>query len=208
MPEFKLHCFAESGNAYKAALMLNLIDADWQPIFVKFFQGQTRTQKWREDTNEMGEVPVLIHGERKLTQSGVILDYLACHSGRFMPPDEDGRRDVWRWILWDNHKFTSYHATNRFLRFFQKQGETPVTEFLAQRAEAARVILENHLTNRDWISGKSPSIADISIAGYMFYPEDEIGFSMADYPAMLAWVKRIESLPKWIGPYELMPSNT
>ena len=33
MPEYKLHCFAESGNAYKAALMLELTGQDWQPVF-------------------------------------------------------------------------------------------------------------------------------------------------------------------------------
>ena len=37
MAEYQLHCFAQSGNAYRAALMLNLIGADWQPLFVDFF---------------------------------------------------------------------------------------------------------------------------------------------------------------------------
>ena len=39
MAEYKLYCFAQSGNAYRAALMLNLIGADWQPIYVDFFKG-------------------------------------------------------------------------------------------------------------------------------------------------------------------------
>src|SRR5260221_59512 len=29
MAEYQLYCFAQSGNAYRAALMLNLIGADW-----------------------------------------------------------------------------------------------------------------------------------------------------------------------------------
>ena len=37
MPEYQLYCFAQSGNAYRAALMLNLIGADWEPIWVDFF---------------------------------------------------------------------------------------------------------------------------------------------------------------------------
>ena len=84
MSEFQLYCFAQSGNAYRAALMLNLIGADWQPVYVDFFKGgETRTPKYRADVNEMGEVPVLVHGKKKLTQSGVILTYLAKHSGKF-----------------------------------------------------------------------------------------------------------------------------
>ena len=44
MPEYQLYCFAQSGNAYRVALMLNLIGADWKPIFVDFFAaGETRT---------------------------------------------------------------------------------------------------------------------------------------------------------------------
>ncbi len=74
MPEYQLYCFAQSGNAYRAALMLNLIGADWKPVFVDFFTGgETRTQEYRNNVNEMGEVPVLAHGHKKLSQSGVIL---------------------------------------------------------------------------------------------------------------------------------------
>jgi glutathione S-transferase len=84
MPEYQLYCFAQSGNAYRAALMLNLIGADWKPVYVDFFKGgETRTPKYRAEVNEMGEVPVLVHGEKKLTQSGVILTYLSERSGKF-----------------------------------------------------------------------------------------------------------------------------
>ena len=65
MAEYQLYCFAQSGNAYRAALMLNLIGADWQPVFVDFFKaGVQRTAEYRSDVNEMGEVPVLVHGIR------------------------------------------------------------------------------------------------------------------------------------------------
>jgi glutathione S-transferase len=83
MSEFQLYCFAQSGNAYRAALMLNLIDADWQPMWIDFFgKGVQRTAEYRTDVNEMGEVPVLVHGQKKLTQSGVILTYLSNLTGR------------------------------------------------------------------------------------------------------------------------------
>ena len=86
MPEYQLYCFAQSGNAYRAALMLNLIGADWKPVFVDFFKGETRTPEYRGEINEMGEAPVLAHGDRKLTQSGVILTYLARALGQISCP--------------------------------------------------------------------------------------------------------------------------
>ena len=58
--DFALYCFAQSGNAYKAALLLALSRADWTPRFVDFFNGETRTPEYRSSINEMGEVPVLV----------------------------------------------------------------------------------------------------------------------------------------------------
>jgi glutathione S-transferase len=98
MAEYQLYCFAQSGNSYRAALMLNLIGADWQPIFVDFFKGETRTAEYRSTVNEMGEAPVLVHGAKKLSQSGVILTYLAERSGKFLPRGEDERLEALRWI--------------------------------------------------------------------------------------------------------------
>ena len=68
MPEYKLHCFAQSGNSYKVALMLALNDADWEPVWVDFFNGATRTPEYLE-LNVMGEVPILEHGELRAQPS-------------------------------------------------------------------------------------------------------------------------------------------
>ena len=61
MAEYRLHCFAQSGNSYKPALLLALAGADWEPAFVDFFNGGTRTPEYRA-INAMGEAPVLEHG--------------------------------------------------------------------------------------------------------------------------------------------------
>ena len=128
MAEYRLHCFAQSGNAYKAALMLELCGADWEPRFVDYFNGETRTPEFRA-VNVMGEVPLLEHGALELAQSGVILDYLAGQLGQFGPENESDRREILRWLLFDNHKLTSYTATLRFLLsplyFLLSRGQQP-----------------------------------------------------------------------------------
>src|ERR671938_516544 len=101
MAEYELYCFAQSGNAYRAALMLNLIGADWEPIRVDFFKGETRTPEYRGAVNEMGEVPVLAHGDKKLSQSAVILTYLSRRSGKYAPQGEDAELEALRWIIFD-----------------------------------------------------------------------------------------------------------
>ena len=154
MADYTLHCFGESGNAYKAALMLELCRLDWRPVWVDFFNGETRREDYRKSVNEMGEAPVLVHGAMKLTQSGVILDYLAEQTRKFCAKSEAERREIWRWILFDNHKFTANLATLRFLMQFAKTGETPVTEFLRSRCINALKIVDGHLAQTPFIIGK------------------------------------------------------
>ena len=204
MATYQLYCFGESGNAYKAALMLELCGLKWQPIWVDFFNGQTRTPEYRAEVNEMGEVPVLVDGARKLTQSGVILDYLAGKTGKFGPSSDDERREVLRWMFFDNHKFTSYIATLRFMVSLAKTGETPVTEFLRQRFSNSLKIVDGHLSRQPFLAAERATIADFSLCGYMFYGA-EIPLPLEPYPHLLAWLDRIKSLPGWKHPYDLMP---
>lgn len=205
MAEFKLYCFAQSGNAYKPALMLQLCGADWEPRFVDFFRGETRGEAFRA-INPMGEVPVLDHQGRILTQSGVMLDHLADHFGRFGAADAEERREILRWILFDNHKLTANIATYRFLLRFAKTGQTPVTDFLKGRFSSALKVLNGHLETREFVAAARPTIADLSICGYLFWPE-EFDVSWSDFPAIEPWLLRIKALPGWVHPYELMPGH-
>lgn len=205
MAEYRLHCFAQSGNAYKAALMLQLCGADWEPRFVDYFAGETRSPEYRT-INLMGEVPVLEHGNVQLTQSGVILDYLAEQRGRFGPADAAEHREILRWLLFDNHKLTSYTATLRFLLQFTDTKDGPVIDFLRGRSNGALGVLNQHLADRDFAIGDRPTIADISLCGYLFWPE-EFDVTWDDYPNIGPWLARISDLPGWVAPYELMPGH-
>ena len=203
--EFTLYCFAQSGNAYKTALMLNLCGADWSPRFVDYFNREVDTPEYRA-INEMGEVPVLEHGARRLSQSGVILDYLAGELGKFGASNEDERREILRWILFDNHKLTSYTATLRFLRTFAKSADSAVLEFLSMRSNGAFKILDRHLDSRKFTIGDRPTIADLSMCGYLYFT-DEIGIDLDLYPNVVRWLQDIKSLDGWVHPYELMPGH-
>jgi glutathione S-transferase len=202
---FTLYCFAQSGNCYKAALTLQLAGADWAPRFVDYFKGETRTPEYR-GTNVMGEAPVLDHNGARLTQSGVILDYLAETLGRYGAADAAERREILRWLLWDNHKLTSYTATYRFLRTFTKDPDPAVQKFLRTRAETAWAMLEGHLATRRYVVGDRLTIADLSLCGYLFWPE-EIGVDWNAYPSIRDWLERIREEPRWVHPYELMPGH-
>ncbi len=205
MADYTLYCFAQSGNAYKPALALALAGADWAPRFVDYFNGETRTPEYRA-INVMGEVPVLEHRGQRLSQSGVILDYLGETLGKFGPTDATDRREILRWLLWDNHKLTSYTATYRFLRAFTKDADPAVVDVFRKRAEAAWGVLDAHLAGRRYVAAERLTIADLSLCGYLFF-DDEIGVDWAAYPGILAWLQRIQSEPNWAHPYRLMPGH-
>lgn len=202
----KLYCFGESGNAYKVALTLTLAGCDWAPVFVDFFNGETRTEAFRK-LNEMGEVPVLVDGDRVLTQSGTILYHIVEKTGKFGgAPGE--QPEVLRWILWDNHKMSSQAGTVRFQMNFlpPEKRSAEVIAFLQARLRAALKVLESHLEGRDWVVGQGPTIADFSCCSYLFYPEP-FGFDRKDWPNIDAWLGRIADLPGWKHPYDMMPGN-
>ena len=208
MPEYQLYCFAPSGNAYRCALMLNLIGADWAPIYVDFFKGgETRTAKYRAEVNEMGEVPVLVHGSKKLSQSGVILTYLAERSGKFRPEGEDERLEALRWIIFDNQKLNGFLGPFRFLKNFAKPaGDPAVLAYLKGRIDSSLAIVDKRLATRAFILGARPTIADLSLCAYLYYPAEEFGFDLrAAHKNIDAWLDRIQALPRWAHPYELMP---
>ena len=187
--------------------MLNLIGADWEPIWVDFSGGATRKPEYREKVNEMGEVPVLVHGEKKLTQSGVILIYLSDLTGKFKPANEDERLEALRWIIFDNQKVNGFLSPFRLLKNFAKPaGDPAVLAFLKGRAQGNLAIVNKRLTGRQFLVSDKPTIADISMTGYLYYPADEFGFDISeDYPAIGAWLKRVKGLPGWKHPYDLMP---
>lgn len=210
MAEYQLYCFAQSGNAYRAALMLNLIGADWKPVFVDFFgKADQRTPEFRDSVNEMGEVPVLVHGDKKLSQSAVILTYLSERTGKFKPQTEDERLEVLRWIIFDNQKINGYLGPYRFLRWIAKPaGDPKVLEFLKARIDNALGILNKRLAKGPWAVGDHPTIADLSLCAYLYYPADEMGFDIpATYPNIGKWLERIKALPGWKRPYDLMPGH-
>jgi glutathione S-transferase len=205
MTMYKLHSFKESGNSYKVALALSMAGADWEMVQVEFFKSQTRQPAWRADINEMGEVPVLEFEGRRMTQSGAILLYLS-EQVDFLRLQDDERNEVIRWLLFDNHKFTANLASYRWLRTFTyPAAHEAVLTFMRQRTMAALDIVNRRLVHSTFIVGDHLTIADLSLAGYVYYPTEELGFDLrTDYPHLGQWMARMEQVPGWREPYELL----
>ena len=205
----RLHGFCQSGNSFKVAFALRAMALPYENVLVDFMNGQTRDAAWRAQTNAMGEAPVLDDGALRLTQSGVILMHLARKSGRFGGRTENEQRDILRWMLFDNHKFTSYFATYRYmLSFAPTAPDAAVLAFLKPRIDSAYGIVDRHLATREWLVGDAPTIADFSLSGYLFYPVTESGVDVAkSHPHIAAWVQRLRGIDGWGDPYDVLPGE-
>jgi glutathione S-transferase len=209
---YKLHAFSQSGNCYKVALLLQALRQPWTAVhlpFADFVAGVPRSEAFRQDSNPMGELPILEADGRRLTQSGAILVYLAGRHGAYGGQTEDEKYEVLRWILFDNHKFTSYLATWRFMKSFAPVApDAAVEKFLRGRIDNAFGIVDRHLAKREYLVGGQPTIADLSLAGYVYYPAEESGYDLAaQYPAIARWAERLKQLPGWKHPYDLLPGD-
>jgi glutathione S-transferase len=200
----KLYCFGESGNAYKAALTLALTGYDWEPVYVDFFNGESRSSEFRA-INEMGEAPVFVEGDLTLTQSCVIQLHVAEKTGKLIDGD---RNEILRWMFWDAQKGSGQQGGLRFMMNFLPEEKRPqeAIQWLGGRVMSALKVLEGHLAGRDWMVGDQVTLADIACCGYLYYPEP-YGFERKDFPNIDAWLDRIAALPGWKHPYELMPGS-
>jgi len=208
MTAYRLHYFPESGNSYKLALMLALCGQSFEPIWIDFGAGVTRTAEWRSAVNDMGEIPVLEEDGVRLTQTAPILLRLAQRHGRFGSESEDENFEILRWLFWDNHKLTGYMATYRFMRAFTRSPDAAVLGFLKKRIDDYLGILQARLLHQPFVTGEKPTVADISMVGYLSFPKHESGYDLAaNHPAVDEWLGRIAALPGWQAPYELLPGK-
>jgi glutathione S-transferase len=154
-------------------------------------------------------LPTLVHGTRKLSQSGVILTYLSERFGQYLPQGDDERLEALRWIIFDNQKVNGFLGPYRFLRIFAKPpGDPAVLAFLKGRIDNNLAIVDKRLSSRPFILGAQPTIADISLVAYLYYPPEEFGFDIAAaHPNIAAWLGRMKALPGWAHPYDLMPGH-
>ena len=78
--------------------------------------------------------------------------------------------------------------------------------FLEGRAKNSLALLDKRLAGRGFVLGERPTIADLSLVGYLYYPAEEFGFDIAaGHKNIAAWLGRVKALPGWKHPYDMMP---
>lgn len=189
-----LYRFPLSGHAHRAELFLSLLGLPAQLVDVDLRQGAHKRPEFLE-LNPFGQVPVLRDGEAVIADSTAILVYLARKfAPDWLPSDPLEAAQVQRWLSAASGPIAAGPARARLITVF---GARYNAEETIAQAHALLRVVESELAGRAWLVGERPSIADIAAYTYIAHaPEGNVDLS--PYPALRAWLQRIEALPGFV----------
>ncbi len=199
---FKLYGSAESGHTFKVRLMLEVAALPYDYEEVDLRLGRAARPEPFRSLAKYGEVPLLVHDDQPYVQSNAILLFLAQHTQAFGGETPENMARCREWLFWEANRIGTSLPHLRFGQRFDPQSYPPgVLDWMRARFEADVVRLEQELSDgRSFLLGDAPSIADFSVCGYMFWPEQ----AHVNYPVQVeAWLQRISALPGWRHPYDM-----
>ncbi len=194
-----VHDNTESGNAYKVRLILSLLDMDFKTIQYDVVKGETRTEDYLSNINKNGRIPVLqFEDGRCLAESNAILFYMA-QDTKYFPTDKWEQAKVMEWLFFEQYSHEPFVAVAKFILTMLPE-DTPRRDeipTLHEKGYTALQIMEDHLSENDYLVGDSITIADIALYAYTHkaYMGD---FDMSRFPAINQWCGRIETEPNYI----------
>lgn len=192
----RLHWHPLSGHSHRAQLMLSLLDHEFDLIEVDLASGAQKAPAFVQ-LSPFGQVPVLESEGEVIVDSNAILVYLATRydgSGRWYPRDALGAAKVQRWLSIAAGKLATGPMTARLANVFG----LPVDKAKAQAGAVALFsVMEAELARGPFLVGHHPTIADVALYTYTAHAP-EGGVALEPYPAIRAWIGRIEGLPGFV----------
>ncbi|NJM59287.1 MAG: glutathione S-transferase [Oscillatoriales cyanobacterium RU_3_3] len=192
----KLYGHEMSGNSYKARLLLELLNIEYEWIEVDLMQGEHKSSDYLA-LNPFGQVPLLIDGETKLADAQAILVYLARQYGgdSWLPLEALPLAQVVRWLSTAAGEVRQGPENARLYYVF---GATNINiERAHQKAEYILTQLNHHLSARNWLEFERPTIADVAIFPYVALARDG-KIDLDAYSNVLAWCDRVKQLSGYI----------
>lgn len=191
-----LYDYLPSQNAWKVRVLLGLLGIAYETKLVSIFEGESHTDAFLK-LNPAGAVPVLgLEGGHAVAESNAILACIA-EGTLYLPADRLARAKVMQWLFFEQYYVEPVIGS---LRFWTLTGRLERNRALvAGKREAgvrALAALERGLAGTPFLVGDTLTIADIAVYAYSHRAED-CGFSLADYPAVAAWINRVRAA---IGP--------
>jgi glutathione S-transferase len=200
-----IYGMADSGNCYKPRLLMAKLGRSFEHVEVSSHDGGTRSAAYvAKNPNAM--VPLLeLEDGRRLAESNAILLYLG-EGTRFVPVDAYERGLAYQWLFFEQYSHEPYIAVRKAILTVPRRAAEATPEKLAltlERGNKALRVMEARLSETPYLAGKAISVADIALYAYT-HEADKGGFDLGAYPAVSAWLARVEKDPGHV-PIEWLP---
>lgn len=195
MSTLKLYDLERSGNCYKVRLLLAMLGLEYERVRIDSAAGETQTAEFKR-LNPRGQIPVLVDGESVVWDSMAILVYLARRYGseQWLPTDALGEARVMQWLAVAENELLYGLARARATLLLKRPFDL---EQAHQDARPGLEAMEEHLTNHSWLAAEHANIGELACYPYVALAH-EGRFSLDPYPAVRAWLERVEALPGWV----------
>src|SRR5262245_11085748 len=187
----------DSGNCYKPRLLLAKLGIPFRHVETKSgVGGDTRTETFISK-NPNGKVPLLeLDDGRRIAESNAILLYFA-EGTRLLPEDRYQRGLAYQWLFFEQYSHEPYIAVRRALLVYAHRAAEATPEKLAATlagGDKALRVMEEQLKKTPFFAGNNISVADIALYAYT-HDAGAGGFDLGQYPAVTAWLARVEADP-------------
>lgn len=197
----RLYSMPTSGNSYKVRLLLALLGQRADLIDVEY-GWESLAQAKAEGKMPFGKAPVLeLDDGTLLPESNAILFWLGRET-RFVPGDALDQAQMLSWMFWEQNQHEGVIAVRAALLNYPHRRAQATPERLAELLDSGNALLqimEDHLATRDWLVGAEISLADICLFAYTHTADTRGGFDLSPFPALRAWLGRVQALPGYIG---------
>ncbi|QPC88033.1 glutathione S-transferase [Mesorhizobium sp. NBSH29] len=186
-----LHGVELSGHTHRVQLMLRMLEL---PFSFSEAGADVRSSETFRKLNPMGQIPVLEDGNIVLPDSNAIMVYLVkryAPGSHWLPDDAVAAANVQRWLSISAGEIRFGPGLARVMKVFGAGGDIDTCHALAARV---LTMMESHLADRIWLATGDATIADLACYSYVAHAP-EGGISLEPYPAVRAWLKRVEALP-------------
>ncbi len=179
-----------SGNCLKVKWACERLAIPFAWVDVDVVKNETRTGAFLT-LNPAGQVPTIVLADgRPLAQSNAIMLHLA-EGSALIPSDAYQRAKMLEWLFWEQYSHEPTIAVARFQMKYLGRPRSELDPKLVARGEAALKLMDHALAGRTFLVGEALTLADIALVAYTRFAADG-GFVLADYPALDAWVARVE----------------
>ena len=201
----RLHDYPASGNCYKVRLALTQLEIPFERVEVNIFDGGTLTDEFGA-LNPARTTPVLeTDAGDVLVESNAILVYLT-DGTELMPADPVERAQALRWLFYEQANIVPSIGSLR-VRVAAGLIEPGKLGGRGFAGAAALQLLDDHLRERSFLVGERYTVADLCTYAYV-HVAGEAGLDLAGYPAVGAWIERVEATPRHMDDLAPIPSDT